>query len=272
MDVKPIRVIHPERTKLIIVGVAGTGGYCLQQVARLLYALRAQNQHIPSVLLIDGDTVEERNLLRQYFLPQDVGKAKATVLAERYSRAYGIDIGAYPEHLTRDTNLRDIGVEDGCIVLGAVDNGSTRLILHEKLHELRHVIYLDSGNSAVLVPDNADHVDRYQLAHIKGTGWEGQVVAGVRVRQEDVLPFPGDVFPDLLEEDRLPTEVSCGDVAVGQPQRLVTNLMAATVVLTYLHNLLTDGTLLHHRSFFEARKGFVRSEPAIDHVLEVSFE
>lgn len=272
MGVKPIRVINPERTKLVIVGVGGTGGYVLQQVARLLYALRAQGRSIPDILLIDGDIVEEPNLLRQYFLPQDVGKPKAAVLAERYSRAYGLDIGAYTEYLTSATNLREIGVGDGSIVLGAVDNGSTRRILHEKLHDLSHVIYVDSGNSSVSVPDNPAHVDRYRLAHIKASGWEGQAVVGVRIRNEDVLPFPGEVFPDLIEEDRLPTETSCGDVTVSQPQRLVTNLMSATVVLTYLHTLLTDGTILHHRSFFEARRGWVRSDAAIDHILEVSLE
>jgi PRTRC genetic system ThiF family protein len=267
---KPVRVLNPERTRLILVGVGGTGGYVLQQVARLLYALKEQGQRIPSVLLIDGDVVEEKNLLRQYFLPQDVGKKKAAVLAERYSRAYGLDIAAYPEYLTRETDFRDIGISDGSLVVGCVDNGSTRCILHEQLHRLNHVVYIDSGNSAVTVPDDPEHVDRYQLDKIRNSGWEGQVVVGVRIRGENVLPFPGEVFPDLIEEDQLPTEVSCGEVVVSNPQRLMTNLMAATTVLMYLHTLLVDGTLLHHRTFFEARKGWMRSEAAIDHLLEVS--
>ncbi|KPV43312.1 hypothetical protein AN477_13145 [Alicyclobacillus ferrooxydans] len=63
--------------------------------------------------------VEQKNLLRQYFLEQDIGRKKAEVLAERYSRAYGIDIAAYSEYLTAATNLKEIGVEDGSIVVGA---------------------------------------------------------------------------------------------------------------------------------------------------------
>ncbi|MCL6445132.1 MAG: ThiF family adenylyltransferase [Alicyclobacillus sp.] len=267
---KPVRVVDPVHTRLILVGVGGTGGYVLQQAARLLYALKEQGRSVPSVLLIDGDVVEEKNLLRQYFLPQDVGRKKASVLAERYSRAYGLDIAAYPEYLTRDTDFRHIGIMDGSLVVGCVDNGSTRRILHERLHELSHAVYIDSGNSAVTVPDDPEHVDRYQLAKIKDSGWEGQVVVGVRIRGEDVLPFPGEVFPDLIEEDKLPTEVSCGEVVVSNPQRLMTNLMAATTVLMYLHTLLVDGTLLHHRTFFEARRGWMRSEAAIDQLLEVS--
>ncbi|KPV40380.1 ThiF family adenylyltransferase, partial [Alicyclobacillus ferrooxydans] len=95
MTISPVRVIDPEKTRLVLIGVGGTGGYVLQQVARLLYSLREQGRRIPSVLLFDGDVVEQKNLLRQYFLEQDIGRKKAEVLAERYSRAYGIDIAAY---------------------------------------------------------------------------------------------------------------------------------------------------------------------------------
>ncbi|KPV45691.1 ThiF family adenylyltransferase [Alicyclobacillus ferrooxydans] len=269
MTVTPVRVIDPGKTQLVLIGVGGTGGYVLQQVARLLYALKEQGRRVPSVLLCDGDVVEQKNLLRQYFLEQDVGRNKAEVLAERYARAYGIDIAAYSAYLAPETNLKEIGVEDGSVVVGAVDNGSTRRLIHEKLHQLRHVVYVDSGNSAVRVPDDPNHMDRYQLAAIKHSGWEGQVVVGARVHGQDVLPFPGEVFPDLIEPDHLPTEVSCGEVAVSNPQRLFTNLMSATTVLLYLHTLLVDGTILHHRTFFEARKSWMRSESAIDQMLEV---
>ena len=87
------------------------------------------------------------------------------------------------------------------------------------------------------------------------------------------MPFPGEVFPNLLEAEEgehLPSEQPCGEVVISQPQRLMTNVMAATSVLMLLHTLLPDGTLLHHRTFFDAHKGFMRSEAAMDHVVEVS--
>jgi hypothetical protein len=46
--------------------------------------------------------------------------------------------------------------------------------------------------------------------------------------------------------------------------------MAATTVMMLLHTLLADGTILHHRTFFEARRGWMRSDAAIDALLEVS--
>ncbi|MHB1683946.1 MAG: ThiF family adenylyltransferase [Bacilli bacterium] len=283
----PLRVLDPEKTTLIIVGVGGTGGYVLQQVARLLYAIQAQGRAVPDVWLVDGDTVEEKNLLRQYFLPVDVGQNKAEVLAKRYSHAYGLHIAAAGTYLTPETLLRelvcgepspyqsydDITKGKTPIVVGCVDNAPTRRILHEQLQTWENVVYVDAGNGSVTMPDDPAHVDRYQLAKVKDSGWDGQVVAGVRRQGKDVLPFPGEVFPDLITPDadeHLPTEVRCGEVIVDHPQRLMTNVTAATCVLQYLHTLLTDGTLLHHRTFFNAREGFVRSEKAIDHVLEVA--
>lgn len=279
---KPVRVIDPEQTQLVIVGVGGTGGYVLQQVARLLYGLKSQGRPVAPVLLIDGDTVEEKNLLRQYFLPQDVGRKKAEVLAERYGRAYGLDIGSYPEYLMADTEIgsprerswQNGLVRSGAVVVGCVDNAATRALLHDKLNAYRYIVYIDSGNSAVDVPDDIAHIDRYGLASLKASGWEGQVVCGVRHNGRCVMPFPAEVFPDLLEvrddADKVPGDPSCGHVVVSNPQRLMTNLMAATVVLSYLHTLLSDGTLINHRTFFDARRGYVRSDAAIDAMLEVS--
>jgi hypothetical protein len=34
--------------------------------------------------------------------------------------------------------------------------------------------------------------------------------------------------------------------------------------MQYLTTLLSDGTVLHHRSFFDARRGYVKSYPAAD--------
>lgn len=288
---QPVRVINREKTQLVIVGVGGTGGYVLQQTARLLYGLKAQGQPVPPVLLIDGDTVEEKNLLRQYFLPQDVGRKKADVLAERYGTAYGLDIGSFPNYANEGTPMvppqrarrsrtfeeaRESGalIEEGSVVVGCVDNAATRRLLHERLGSMDHVVYIDSGNSAVAPPEDPEHVDRYGLAAWRSRGWEGQVVAGVRLAGRWVIPFAGEVFPDLLEvlsdEDKIPGDPSCQVVAQSNPQRLMTNLMAATAVMAYLHTLLAEGVLLHHKTFFDARAGWIRSDPAVGAMLEVS--
>lgn len=287
MHSQPVRVIDPAKTtELVIVGVGGTGGYVLQQVARLVFAMQEQGRPMPIITLIDGDHVEEKNLLRQYFLPQDVGKNKAVVLARRYAAAYGIEIDAWPYYVASDTELCNDNprqswepnraesegalIRRGAVVVGCVDNGPTRRHLHEKLKHLSHVVYIDSGNGAARAPNEVDHLDRYELAKAAAEGWAGQVICGVRWGGIQKLPFPGEVLPDLLDgEDDPSLVVSCQDAAASNPQRLMTNLMAATCVMTYLHTLLADGTITNARTFFDARKGFTRSDPAINQLLEV---
>ena len=71
-------------------------------------------------------------------------------------------------------------------------------------------------------------------------------------------------------DDEIPKEASCGIQTISNPQRLMTNLYAATAVLTILHTLIAEGTLMIHRTFFEARRGWARSDAALDAMLTVS--
>lgn len=267
---KPVRVWPPEQTQLVIVGIGGTGLYVLQQAARMLYGLKELGRPVPGVLLIDGDTVERKNLVRQYFLEADLGRNKALVAAERYAAAYGLEISALPEYLSYETDFRS-RVHERAVVVGCVDNTATRRLLHQRLLTYKQVVYVDSGNAAARVPEDPDHVDRYDLAKVRDSGWQGQVLAGVRNRGETCIPFPGEALPDLIEGDgEIPDSAACGETTVSEPQRHLTNLFAATTVMSYLTPLLSEGTLLHARSFFDARTASIRSHPALDCMLEVS--
>lgn len=283
----PVRVADPAGTRVVLFGVGGTGGYCLQQLARLLYGLKAERAEawaaptlaavapekprtVPDVLLCDGDEVSEGNLKRQYFLARDVRKNKALVLAERYGAAYGLSISAYPRFLTPATDFASL-VPEGSIVVGCVDNAATRRLLHERLSSYTDVVYLDAGNAAVELPDDAALTAK-ERARIRNSGWEGQVLCGVRRRGETVVPLPAEQIPDLVEDDgeKLPGEVPCGQVVVSNPQRALTNTWAAITLYSYLNDLLTDGTILHRMTLFCARRGYASSYPALDVMDEVA--
>lgn len=279
-ETRAVKVLEPP-TRLVLVGVGGTGGYVLQQVARLLYAQHAVNGRTWPLVLIDGDVIEERNLRRQYFLPQDVGRNKASVLAERYGRAYGLEIAAYPHYLLDPDDLYPSGgpnvgpLREEGVLIGCVDNGQARRVMHDAATRMHQVTYIDSGNAAALEEDEFDRADRYDLHRAVNSGWEGQIVAGVRTENQQRIPFAGEVFPDLLTDDENQPRLgaggaACGDEVVSNPQRLMTNVMAATCIMGYLHTLLVDGTIVNHRTFFDARKNFVRSDAAIRHVLQVN--
>ena len=64
------------------------------------------------ILVCDGDVVEEKNLIRQNFVEQDVGRNKAQVLAERYSAAFGIECEYIPRFVENDDELFQLTVPD----------------------------------------------------------------------------------------------------------------------------------------------------------------
>lgn len=292
-DAKPVSVMDPASTHLVIVGVGGTGGFVAQNAARLLWGLKQQRraahaepgfrgavpggpfgelppEEVPEMLLLDGDLVSRPNVVRQDFRPNDVGRPKALVLAERMA-PFALPVSAYPRYLNGNSPFREL-VPEGSVVVGCVDNAATRRLLHERLKAYRDVVYIDSGNGAV--SPLGEGAARTDAVRQRESGWSGQVVCGLRRRGETLVPFPGDVMPDLLEgdgpNDMIPDEVPCHLVVESQPQRFLTNLRAATVIMEYLGPLLTDGHLLHARTFFDARRGYAKSYPAVDELLEVA--
>jgi hypothetical protein len=289
---KPVRLIDPARTRVVLCGSGGTGAYVLQSLLRLLYSVGQANAEtranevnhettalaggvlpstLPEVLVVEGGTVSGRNVLRQGYLPQDAGRNKGLVLAERYSAAYGLGVHAYPHYLHEDTDISTL-VCGGTVVIGCVDNAASRRVLDAKLRAYKDLVYIDSGNGAVPMPRPDAPVGREDRLRLRESGWDGQVVCGARKDGETILPFPADTFPELVEvedtDDRHPEEIPCGEITASAPQRMMTNLLAANVVLSYLTPLLTEGTVLNCRSVFDARQGYVRSTPAMDEMEE----
>ncbi len=59
---------------IVMIGAGGTGGYTIQRLSKMMNAFDS----VKSFLLIaDPDSVEEKNLLRQPFIQQDIGLKKA---------------------------------------------------------------------------------------------------------------------------------------------------------------------------------------------------
>jgi len=86
--------------KVFIFGCGGTGSRVVPLVAQFMKSCPWVVN--PEIVLVDFDTVEEKNLLRQNFIQSDVGKNKAIVLASRYSRAFNITITPLITKVTRN--------------------------------------------------------------------------------------------------------------------------------------------------------------------------
>ena len=118
--------------KIVVLGAGGTGGYVIPHLYRLGYA----SEHPTRILVCDGDVVEQKNLIRQNFVEQDIGRNKAQVLAERYAAAFGIECEYRPEFIETQEELYTLTEPDRVpypmepqrvILLGCVDNNKAAL-------------------------------------------------------------------------------------------------------------------------------------------------
>ncbi len=242
---------HLKHINVVVIGAGGTGGYLVQALGRLHYGLN----HIPnmptlSVTIVDGDRVEEKNLLRQHFLPQDIGRPKATVLAERFGQIYGLGWDAVPQYLNAPEDLFALTRsqwDSADVWIGAVDNHATRQILHTAFLHMREVVYIDLGNDA-FDPDDPGV-----------SGYSGQAVVGVQESGKTVLDPIGVVYPEVLTDtDSLHPLRACGVQAVSQPQRLITNQWSAMVGLSLLNTLIATSTVRVHQVTFDALHALMR--------------
>lgn len=215
--------------KVVMLGAGGTGGYIAPHLYRLLYALDRPVR----IIICDGDVVEQKNLIRQNFIPADLRRNKARVLAERYSSVFGIETEYVPDFIEDIQQLRRLTeqahwyqqatrkfVDEQVILIGAVDNNKSRRLCHEVFRTAEDLIYIDSGNGE----------------------FTGQVVCGIRSGGRSIYRPIGSAYPGVLKDtDKFPSELSCAEASVSAPQSIAANITAATIVVDMIYNILAKG-------------------------------
>lgn len=98
------------RLHFFIVGAGGTGGHLIPNLSRLISLVNKDKEEKEkyTLTIIDADLVEEKNLIRQNFTMRDIGKNKAEVMANRYGRAFSMDIGFYPKYINSPIELFEL--------------------------------------------------------------------------------------------------------------------------------------------------------------------
>lgn len=219
----------------IVIGAGGTGGYLIPNLARMVSVqnkLREIEQHTAhQIVLLDGDLVEQKNLLRQQFVTPDIGKNKAKVMATRYGRSFGVTIGfreEYLEELNQLDGLINAHPHKIPVFIDCVDNNKTRLLIHEIYKTLNRAIFLSSGNE-----ESA-----------------GQVVFSYNSHEGHSSPDYWNIFPNA-SVDKLPTELSCAEAAESAPQNIHTNLTAANILFGFVNKLLNAQSIDQLMIFFD---------------------
>lgn len=250
-----------EKYDILVLGSGGTGTYFLKEFNHFLARNADAQSMINSLTIADGDVVEEKNLDRQCFLEEDIGRNKASVFAdvlndamEEYNVRKGFSVRwkACCEYITSVDELkRIISVSNYQeqydsynhiltlripLIIGCVDNDAARLMCEELFKELDYCFYYDSGNDFSTGEVNFAH--RFK---------------GKTLSYEKSYSFKSMFSGDLRHVD----ELSCTELNESAPQHFLTNMTAASHLLRGVVALLSNTKEKDVLTRISDRLGFV---------------
>jgi PRTRC genetic system ThiF family protein len=239
-----------------IVGCGGTGTQIARSAARILYDMKARRMHTPQLVLIDGDTVEMKNVGRQLYTAADVGQPKAHVLMRRFNSALGLNSVGIAEPLNAEKHFERYS---GGIVIGAVDNHLAR----QELSRVENAVWIDCGNHHAAGQVSIGNTDDRELMQRHLNGRDGKYA---------YLPNAALLFPQLLEpESEVPQTVqpvSCAELVEEGIQHLLVNDWVAVVAAQYLYKLLHRQPITSFLSYISSDGIGIRSVPICREELE----
>jgi molybdopterin/thiamine biosynthesis adenylyltransferase len=148
------------------IGVGGTGSWLVAPIAKFLNNLSQRfgvNTEM-SYTIVDDDTVEDRNILRQNFTHDDIGRSKSVVhvrknfmvfknlfhVPNRLKTPAQVKNLFYGElEIDKDVVVRRQYENSLTIIFGCVDNNDARQLMYSFLKNRMDtpVIYFDCGNN-----------------------------------------------------------------------------------------------------------------------------
>lgn len=205
-------------TTYVIVGCGGVGYAVAEPLTRMLVGSSDR------LILIDGKTVKESNLSRQYDT-RVIGTNKATALRSKLlnlvPESSQLSIEALPYYL-EEFNLKDHNewlTAKHLVVFVAADSKASRVLCETVLEERKSFILISGGNHEL----------------------DGQ--ASITIKKNGVLltPLPSTIHQDLLENDgRTPSMIPCDEAAVSEPQIVVVNMLVAAAMLSFWYSTVVN--------------------------------
>lgn len=245
---------------VVIFGCGGTGGRIVPPVAQLMSTLPTLIN--PELVLVDFDEVEEKNLSRQNFAKNDVGKNKAEALASRYSKAYNLKITPVTVAAGTDTYdeaLSMLGLRDRlagpALYIIAVDSVKARQ------HILRKALRCQAGHEHSSVVIDCGNEDIFGQVSWFTTGglredaakdlefiynWYQGVIPGDITLNE--WPVDGNYYFNMQEGE---STKSCADL----DQTLAINNLMAAQAIAIAQNILMGKTMKYWRVNFDLFHG-----------------
>lgn len=250
-------------SNVFVIGGGGTGSRLIPLLSQFMRSITRGVSpsgwlEKPRIWLIDDDVVEQKNILRQNFIDRDVGQHKAVVLANRYSKAYNVDIIPITQRITTSSaqGFRKL-VDDNLFIANGNSNHATfnsiigssiviicvdsvqarRDILNTFIFKERNsqhgelrTFFVDAGNE-----DNFGQVNMF-TPHIVNaytpTSEEDKNLLPKMVpvaANIDYVPMNAEYYRNLVDT---PAQGSCADLN----QTLAINAIMATTIMGIVQN------------------------------------
>lgn len=208
---------------IVIVGAGGIGSNLFQKIAR--YAPGKYD-----ILLIDGDVVEGKNILRQCFTKSDIGRNKAEVLTEKANNTLCYRHSSYAAYLSTEgiegaKTLEKLTKEyTSTVLFGAVDNNPARVQME---------IFFDRSDKNLLYIDAANEE------------MTGDVVCCWKFNGEQRGSKRSEYdYSVMLDKENDPNKKSCSEkLDEGNVQTLIANDKAAIIALEFFQHHLYGETV-----------------------------
>jgi len=211
---------------IVIIGLGGIGSILCERLAR--YLTYSAEDGV-SLLLVDGDSYEQKNFDRQDFTRMgNKAEVKASDLKMQFPR---LNVNSFPAFVN-NTNLAQVIVENSIVFL-CVDNHKTRMLVSNYSNKLKDVTLISGGNDLI----------------------DGNVQIYIRKNSKDITPDLCAYHPEISNpNDKLPEEMSCEELAKSEPQLYFTNLGVATIMCWAFYNVVVKGQYEKSEIYFDITK------------------
>lgn len=227
----------------IIVGAGGTGSYFIPSILRQYDKNFLDNK----VIVMDGDFLEEKNLLRQGFFKDVINYSKSEAMYKMHSPYFRGLLECRTQFLNFADDLTNIihsEVMDyqEVVLVSCVDNNLARLRLFvgqqliKNLYPEINVLFVDSGNEEWNGQSLVSYLGQDDKPLINFTKNALEIIPeNINVEKVDsIFPRIADWQNHLTRGDH---EMSCDDNVVSHPQNIATNMMASNTLLFTINNV-----------------------------------
>ena len=237
-----LKFINVKNPHIYLVGAGGTGGFLLEKLTRLF----ANFNHPVTIEVIDGDTVEGKNLKRQNFTFDDLDHKKAQVLCDRLAKLvpHAPKLVSKTDYLTDNSLLTDIALldeDETPIIVDCVDNTATRRLINDSVKAL-------GGEIPVIVLNSGNNEQGGQIV-----AWSNKPVTNKTLTGEKEISLKSmlELFPETNiikdDHDKNPGLVSiCAEESESKPQTMMANVFNSDILASLIFTLATNKTIAHN--------------------------